>query len=84
MTARTGLAGSVRWIGTAAALPVTLSLNGSRVASGKTYALGANRGGADVGGVAQTAGDVRLSVTNSSKVRVKVSLNLGLVRGQVR
>ena len=81
---RTGLAGSVRWIGTAAALPVTLSLNGSRVASGKTYALGTNRGGADVGGVAQTAGDVRLSVTNTSKVRVKVSLNLGLVRGQVR
>jgi hypothetical protein len=81
---RTGLAGSVRWIGTAAALQVTLSLNGSRVASGKTYTLGASRGGADVGGVAETAGDVRLSVTNTSKVRVKVKLTLGLVRGQVR
>jgi hypothetical protein len=81
---RTGLAGSVRWIGTSAPLSVTISLGRSRLATGKTYALGANRGGADVGAVAQNAGEVRLVVTNTSNVRVKVSLSLGIVRTPVR
>ena len=80
VAARTGLAGSARWIGTDAPLPVTLSMNGVRIGSGKTYALGTDRGGADVGAVAETAGDVRLSVTNTSSVRVRVRLNLGIVR----
>ena len=74
----------MRWIGTSAALTVTLSMSGSQVVSGKSYALGTNRGGADVGGVAKTAGDVKLSVKNTSTVRVKVRVSLGLVRGQVR
>jgi len=81
---RAGLAGSVKWIGTSAPLSVTMSLNGSRLASGKTYALGTNHGGADVGAVAQSAGEVRLLVTNTSNVRVKVSLSLGIVRAPVR
>lgn len=82
VTARAGVAGSVRWIGTAAELPVTLSLTGSPDASGQPYALGVNRGGSDVGGVAQSAGEARLSVKNTSAVRVKVRLSIGVVRGQ--
>ncbi len=77
-----GLAGSVRWIGTRAPLPVTLSVNGTRVATGKPYSLGTDRGGSDVGGVARRGGQARLSVRNTSGVRVRVRLNLGLVRGQ--
>ncbi|HEX2460466.1 MAG TPA: hypothetical protein VHJ58_10000 [Vicinamibacterales bacterium] len=77
-----GLAGSARWIGTATPLPLTLSLNGSPVATGKAYALGTTRGGSDVGAVAKTASNVKLSVTNTSKVRVKVRLTLGIVPGQ--
>jgi hypothetical protein len=74
-----GFLGSVRWIGTAGALRVKLSLNGSTLAAGKTYALGGNRGGANVSGVANTAGDVKLSVTNTSGVRVKVRLILSFI-----
>ena len=81
---RAGLAASVRWTGTAAPLNVTLSFNGSVVASGnkKTFALGANRGGADIGAAVKAAGDARLSVTNTSKVPVRVRLTLGIVGGQ--
>ena len=73
---RAGLAGSARWSGTAAALPLTLSVNGSAPTSGKSYGLGTNRGGADVGGMAQSAGDVTLRVINTSTVRVTVRLTL--------
>jgi hypothetical protein len=79
-----GLAGSVRWIGTAEPLPVRLSVSGSRVATGKPYSLGTDRGGSDVGGVAKRGGQASLSVTNTSRVRVRVRLNLGLVRGAER
>ena len=84
VTGRAGFSGSARWIGTAAALPVTLSLNGSPLATGRAYALGTNRGGADVGGTTSAAGEARLTVTNTSNVSVKVRLNLGVVRGQER
>ena len=79
---RHGLAASVRWIGTSAPLQVRLMLNGSVLANGKTYRLGENRGGANVSGVANTAGDVKLSVTNISGVRVKVRLILNFIRNQ--
>ena len=78
---RRGLFGSVRWIGTSAPLRVKLSLNGSSLANGKTYGLGGNRGGANVAGVANTGGNVKLSVTNISGVRVKVRLILTLAKG---
>lgn len=82
VTGHNGLVGSVRWIGTAAPLRVTLSLNGSNLATGKTYALGENRGGANLLAVANTSGNVKLSVMNISGVRVKVRLFLNLMRGQ--
>ena len=75
---RTGLAGSVRWSGTAMPLPVALSVNGLTVATGRSYALGQNRGGADLGAVAESAGEAKLSVINRSSVKVKVLLNLGM------
>jgi len=84
VTKGAGLAGTVRWIGTPSALPVTLSLNGSQLNAARTYALGNNRGGSDVGGVAKNAGEVKLVVKNTSNIKVKVSLTLGIVRTPVR
>ena len=75
-----GLAGSVRWIGTAAALEVTWSLNGSPKGSGKAYVTGPKRGGAEVFGIADAAGEVKLSVKNTSAVPVKVRLDLGIAK----
>lgn len=77
------LAGSVRWIGTATP-SATLSLDGATLDSGKAYALGANRGGAELSGIAKTGGNVKLSVTNSSNVSIKVRLSLSFVRGQAQ
>jgi hypothetical protein len=77
----TGLVGSVRWIGTAQPLEVTWSLNGSQKGSGKAYSTGPKRGAADVLGVADAAGEVKLSVKNTSNVPVKVRLDLGIAKG---
>lgn len=74
-----GLAGSVRWIGTGAPLAVALSVNGADLSTGQSYALGQNRGGADLGGVAEATGEAKLLVTNTTDVAVKVMLNLGIV-----
>jgi hypothetical protein len=75
---KTGLAASVRWIGTSSPLAVALSVNGSNLLSGRSYTIGQNRGGVDLGGVAEAAGEAKLSVTNTSSTRVKVLLNLGM------
>ena len=82
LSGRHGLAGSVRWSGTSAPLQVRLLANGAVVANGKTYALGENRGGADVLGVANNGGEIKLSVRNISGVPVKVRLILNFMRSQ--
>jgi hypothetical protein len=80
--ARAGLAGTARWIGTSAALRVGLSLNGTSLASGQNYGLGANRGGSNVSAVAKTGGEAALTLRNTSNVPVKVRLSLGFVPGR--
>ena len=75
---KTGLAGSVRWIGTSSPLTVVLSVNGSSLTPGRSYAIGKDRGGMDLGGVAESAGEAKLTVKNTSNTRVKVLLNLGM------
>ena len=84
VAAGTGVGASARWVGTTDPLRVALSLNGTTLGVGKAYRLGAARGGADVGGVATSAGEMRLTVTNTSKVRVTVRLDLAAFKGQLR
>lgn len=82
LSGRHGLAGTVRWSGTSAPLRVRLLANNAVLANGKTYQLGENRGGANVSAVANNGGQVKLSVTNISGVRVKVRLILNFIRNQ--
>jgi len=72
-----GLAGSVRWIGTTSALAVSLTLAGETVATGETYGFGTNRGGSYLEAMATSAGVVKLIVTNTTDSTVKVRLALG-------
>lgn len=74
---RSGLAGSVRWIGTLSPLTVTLLLDNETLTTGRTYSFGKDRGGSYLEGLAETAGIARLTVINTSDVTVKVRLALG-------
>lgn len=74
---RSGLAGSVRWIGTLSPLTVTLLLDNEVLATGRTYSFGKDRGGSYLEGLAEVAGIARLTATNTTNVTVKVRLALG-------
>lgn len=77
VAARTGLAGSVRWIGTRSPLAVGLAFGGTAFPPGRAYAYGHDRGGAYLEGFAPAAGRATLSVTNTSGGTVRVRLALG-------
>lgn len=74
---RSGLAGSVRWIGTLSPLTVTLLLDNETLSTGRTYSFGKDRGGSYLEGLAETPGIARLAVVNTTNVTVKVRLALG-------
>lgn len=67
-----GLAGSVRWVGTTDALKVSIALGGSTLVTGTPYRLGTNRGGSYLGVRTTGGGHATLSVTNTSGVTVRV------------
>jgi hypothetical protein len=77
VAAAAGLVGSVRWDGTAEALQVTVSLNGAPLASGGTYSIGTDRGGAFITTRTTTGGIATLSVTNTTGTSVRVKIALG-------
>jgi len=81
-----GLAGSAQWIGTAVALKVTLTVNGSPVATGTAYRIGTNRGGSHLQAQTPVGGRATMAVTNTSSVRVKVRMLLvaTAVRGAIQ
>jgi hypothetical protein len=69
-----GLAGSVRWIGTSDPLAVTLSLDGTTLATGTAYQSAVNRGGAFLQAQAPAGGLAALSVANTSTLAVKIRM----------
>ena len=71
-----GLAGSAQWIGTAAPLKVTIAVNGAHLATGTTYRVGSNHGGARLQAQTPVGGRATIAVTNTSSVRVKVRILL--------
>jgi hypothetical protein len=71
-----GLAGSVRWIGTTDALKVTIALGGSTLVTGTPYRLGTTRGGSFLAVRTTGGGHATLSVTNTSGVTVRVRVLL--------
>jgi hypothetical protein len=71
-----GLAGSAEWIGTAATLKVTLSVNGSPLAIGTAFSTGTNRGGSILHAQTPVGGPATIAVTNTSKTKVKVRILL--------
>ncbi|HNO77985.1 MAG TPA: PKD domain-containing protein [Phycisphaerae bacterium] len=71
------LMGSVRWIGTTDALPVTLLLDGVSIATGDDYSIGHDRGGTDIRQTSTEGGTAVLSVTNSSTSTVTIRAMLG-------
>jgi hypothetical protein len=76
LTGPAGLTGSVQWIGTAAAMQVTMVVNASPLASGKTYRLGTQAGGSYVTAQTPVGGHATLMVTNPSNTSVKVRILL--------
>jgi hypothetical protein len=71
--------GSARWIGTTDPLEVKLTLGGAPVATGVSYSLGTNRGGAAVQVPDTVGGHAILSVANTSDVTVRLRVVLGAV-----
>lgn len=71
------LMGLAKWIGTAEPLPLTLSLDGTTVATGRTYGIGTNRGGSDARTKTAAGGRVVLSLSNTTDSAVKVEIILG-------
>lgn len=79
------LIGTVKWIGTADSLPVTLALNGTSLTTVTTgdsetiYSIGTDRGGSAVRARTTAGGQATLSVTNTSGTTVKIRLIFGAV-----
>ncbi len=79
------LMGTVRWIGTADPLPVSLALDGtplttvSGYSAGTSYSIGTDRGGSAVRAKTTAGGQASLSVTNTSGATVKIRLIFGAV-----
>ena len=71
-----GLSGSAQWIGTDAALKVTIGVNGSTLATGTAFSMGTKRGGADVHAQTPVGGRAIITVTNTSEKKVKVRILL--------
>jgi hypothetical protein len=73
------LMGLARWIGTASSLPLSLSMDGTKLAEGEVYTTAAGRGGSDVRAKTSAGGRATLSVTNTTAATVKVQIILGAV-----
>ncbi len=71
-----GLSGSAQWIGTADALKVTIGVNGSTLATGTAFDMGAKRGGANLYAQTPVGGRAIITVTNTSNKKVKVRILL--------
>jgi len=71
-----GLAGSVKWIGTADPLKATIALNGVPLATPHAFKVGARSGSASVQAQATVGGRATLTVTNTSKVKVRATVLL--------
>jgi hypothetical protein len=76
LTGPSGLAGSAQWIGTAAAMKVTIAVNASPLATGTAYRLGSNRGGCYLKVQTPIGGRATMAVTNTSNASVKVRIML--------
>lgn len=76
LTSPSGLAGSVQWIGTAAALKTTIVVNGSPLVTGTPYRIGTRTGGSTLQAQTPVGGRAILAVTNTSNMRVKVRILL--------
>lgn len=69
-----GVAASVKWIGTTSPLTVTLALNGTTLATGTAYHYGRDKGGSYVRTTTTAGGLATVSVTNTSNATVKVNI----------
>jgi hypothetical protein len=76
LTGPSVLAGSVQWIGTAAAMKVTIAVNASPLATGTAYRLGTNRGGSYLTAQTPVGGRATMAVTNTSNANVRVRIML--------
>jgi hypothetical protein len=76
LTGPAGLSGSAQWIGTDDALKFTISVNGSTLATGKTFKSGAKRGGSNVHAQTPVGGPATLALKNTSKAKVKIRILL--------
>jgi len=76
LTGPSGLTGSVQWIGTAAAMKVTIAVNASPLATGTAYRLGSNRGGCYLKAQTPVGGRATMAVTNTSNASVMVRIML--------
>jgi hypothetical protein len=78
VTAPSGLAGLAQWIGTVNPLDVSISLDGSALATGDApYSMGFDRGGVYLKAMATASGSATMSVKNTSDVTVKVRIVFG-------
>ena len=71
-----GLVGSAQWVGSAAPLNVSISLNSSLLVAGKPYRLADNRGGAFLKAQAPAAGQATMEISNTSSANVTVRIML--------
>ena len=70
-----GLAASVRWVGTKDPVKVTLALDGSKLTTtGTTYHFGLNRGGSFLNARTTSGGRVTITVTNTSDATIEVRI----------
>jgi cytoskeletal protein RodZ len=69
-----GVAASVKWIGTTSPLTVTLALNGATLATGTAYHYGRDKGGSYVRTTTTAGGLATVSATNTSSATVKVNI----------
>ena len=76
LTGPSGLSGSAQWIGSSAAMKVTIAVNASPLGSGKAYALGTNRGGSYLKVQTPVGGHATMAITNTSNASVKVRIML--------
>ena len=76
LTGPSGLAGSAQWIGTAAAMKVTITVNASPLATGTAYRLGTNRGGSYLTAQTPVGGRATMAITNTSEASVKARIML--------
>lgn len=71
-----GVVGTAQWVGSAAPMNVSISLNSSLLVAGKPYRLADNRGGAFLKAQASAAGQATMEISNPSTASVTVRIML--------